>query len=84
MGPLSHASHFVSSFCTGGAKKTESKSQLGSAYASKRAAGDMKKKDAPEPYAYVPLDIKTLNKRCVGFRRRPTRRRGWNRSHPCL
>jgi hypothetical protein len=27
----------------------------------------MKKKDAPEPYAYVPLDIKTLNKRCAGL-----------------
>lgn len=36
---------------------------LGAEYGSKRAAGDMKKKNAPEPFAYLPLDVRSLNRR---------------------
>lgn len=35
----------------------------GHEYTSKRASGDLKKKDKMEPYAYWPLDRKLLNRR---------------------
>ena len=35
----------------------------GSEYRSKKAKGDMKKKGKPDPYAYIPLDAKSLNRR---------------------
>lgn len=38
-----------------------SKSYVGSEYASKKAGGDLKKKDKLEPYAYWPLDRKMLS-----------------------
>lgn len=38
-------------------------SEPGSEYRSRKAAGDMKRKGKPEPYAYVPLNRQTLNKR---------------------
>ncbi len=39
--------------------------QAGDLYASKYAAGDMKKAGRPDPYAYIKFDPKFLNKRCV-------------------
>lgn len=36
---------------------------LGSQYKSKKAAGDMKKKGKVDPYAYIPLQRSSLNKR---------------------
>nr|XP_032825258.1 RRP12-like protein [Petromyzon marinus] len=36
---------------------------FGAAYKSKRAAGDVKRKGKPDPYAYVPLDKGQLNRR---------------------
>merc|ERR1711862_323952 len=36
---------------------------IGTEYRSKKAGGDMKKKGKPDPYAYVPLEMKTLNRR---------------------
>ncbi len=36
---------------------------LGAAFRSKKAAGDVRRKDGPEPYAYLPLDVRSLNKR---------------------
>ena len=36
---------------------------LGSEYRSKKAAGDMRKKDMPAPYAYLPFDARQINKR---------------------
>lgn len=47
-----------------GAKPASNKPKLlGAEFRSKKAAGDMKKKDKPDPYAYLPLDISTLNRR---------------------
>ncbi|KAL9659403.1 hypothetical protein QQ045_024209 [Rhodiola kirilowii] len=40
-----------------------SKSYVGSEYASKKAGGDLKKKDKLEPYAYWPLDRKMLSRK---------------------
>src|SRR5437764_173964 len=37
------------------AKKKEKKVVIGKEYRAKRAAGDVKKKGKPDPYAYVPL-----------------------------
>ncbi|XP_005106446.2 RRP12-like protein [Aplysia californica] len=45
------------------AKRRETDSVVGTEYQSKKAAGDMKKKGKPDPYAYVPLNIANLNKR---------------------
>lgn len=39
------------------------KSDYGSEYKAKKARGDVKRKDAPDPYAYVPLQKSTLNRR---------------------
>ncbi|ESO86543.1 hypothetical protein LOTGIDRAFT_128850 [Lottia gigantea] len=39
------------------------KSGFGVEYKAKKAGGDVKKKGKPDPYAYVPLDYKRLNKR---------------------
>ncbi|BFY98332.1 hypothetical protein BsWGS_01372 [Bradybaena similaris] len=36
---------------------------FGQDYKAKKALGDMKKKGKPDPFAYVPLDFKNLNKR---------------------
>ncbi|OWF35995.1 RRP12-like protein [Mizuhopecten yessoensis] len=46
-----------------GDAKTKTNKPIGGEYKSKKAGGDMKKKDKPEPYAYVPLDFQSLNKR---------------------
>lgn len=40
-----------------------SESDFGQEYRSKKAAGDVKKKDKPDPFAYVPLNFNALNKR---------------------
>lgn len=40
-----------------------SKSYIGTEYASKKAGGDLKKKDKLEPYAYWPLDRKMLSRK---------------------
>uniref|UniRef100_A0A7N0UJ95 RRP12-like protein n=1 Tax=Kalanchoe fedtschenkoi TaxID=63787 RepID=A0A7N0UJ95_KALFE len=40
-----------------------SRSYVGSEYASKKAGGDLKKKDKLEPYAYWPLDRKMLSRK---------------------
>ena len=39
------------------------KDEPGAQFRAKKAAGDMKRKGAPEPYAYLPLDRKSLKKR---------------------
>jgi len=36
---------------------------FGDEYRSKKAKGDMKRKGKPDPYAYIPLNVKSLNKR---------------------
>ncbi|CAG5119515.1 unnamed protein product [Candidula unifasciata] len=41
----------------------EKSAAFGQDYRAKRASGDMKKKGQPDPFAYVPLDFKSLNKR---------------------
>ncbi len=46
----------------GVAKKQEVKDP-GAEYRSKKAKGDMKKPGKADPYAYVPLDMKNLNRR---------------------
>ncbi|XP_063236769.1 LOW QUALITY PROTEIN: RRP12-like protein [Bacillus rossius redtenbacheri] len=43
--------------------KPASAAATGAAYRSKKARGDMKRKGLPDPYAYVPLSRKMLNKR---------------------
>jgi ribosomal RNA-processing protein 12 len=40
--------------------------RLGSEFQSKHAPGDVKRMGRPDPFAYVPLDPKTMNKRCAG------------------
>jgi len=45
------------------AKRSKTDSVVGHEYQSKKAAGDMKKKGKPDPYAYVSLNIANLNKR---------------------
>jgi len=37
--------------------------RLGEEYASKKAGGDIKRKGKPDPYAYVPLNPASLNRR---------------------
>jgi len=54
-----------SSGAGGKGKKTKSDTTGGSDYKSKFAAGDVKRKGRPDPFAYVPLDPKQLNKRYV-------------------
>merc|ERR1711990_454804 len=44
-------------------KKSASATGFGVEYRSKKAKGDMKRKGKPDPYAYIPLDAKSLNKR---------------------
>ncbi|KAJ8867394.1 hypothetical protein PR048_031195 [Dryococelus australis] len=44
-------------------KKQQSSVVSGAVYRSKKARGDMKRKGMPDPYAYVPLSRKMLNKR---------------------
>jgi ribosomal RNA-processing protein 12 len=39
--------------------------EMGGEYRSKKARGDMKRKGKQDPYAYIPLDAKSLNKRKV-------------------
>ncbi|GFR68565.1 ribosomal RNA processing 12 homolog [Elysia marginata] len=41
----------------------KSESDFGQEYRSKKAPGDVKKKDKPDPFAYVPLNFNALNKR---------------------
>ncbi|KAK3918716.1 RRP12-like protein [Frankliniella fusca] len=43
--------------------KSSASNAYGSEYRSKKAKGDVKKKGAPDPYAYVPLNRALLNKR---------------------
>ncbi|XP_026293865.1 RRP12-like protein [Frankliniella occidentalis] len=43
--------------------KSSASNAFGSEYRSKKAKGDVKKKGAPDPYAYVPLNRALLNKR---------------------
>lgn len=43
--------------------KTDRKQEYGAEYKAKKAAGDVKKKGKLDPYAYVPLDYKAMNKR---------------------
>lgn len=43
--------------------KSSATTSFGAEYRSKKARGDVKKKDAPDPYAYVPLNRALLNKR---------------------
>lgn len=38
-------------------------SSFGSEYKAKRAGGDVKRKGKPDPYAYLPLNRSSLNKR---------------------
>ncbi|CAH2227246.1 jg255, partial [Pararge aegeria aegeria] len=38
-------------------------SAMGTEYKSKKAKGDIKKRGKPDPYAYLPLSRKNLNKR---------------------
>lgn len=46
------------------AKKSEDDEDFGaSQYRSKKAGGDVKKKGKPDPFAYVPLQMSSLNKR---------------------
>jgi len=48
----------------GGEKESKkSAAGFGAEYKSKKAKGDMKRKGKPDPYAYIPLDAKSLNKR---------------------
>lgn len=42
------------------------KDEPGAQFRAKKAAGDMKKKGAPEPYAYLPFDRKKLKRRSGG------------------
>lgn len=44
-------------------RDTRKKNEAGSQYRAKKAAGDMKRSGAPDPYAYLPLDRKALKKR---------------------
>ena len=41
----------------------KSNNSLGSEYRSKKARGDVKRKGMPDPYAYVPLQRSSLNRR---------------------
>lgn len=43
--------------------KSSASTAFGTEYRSKKAKGDVKKKGAPDPYAYVPLSRSSLNKR---------------------
>lgn len=45
------------------AKKLENEDFGAAQYRSKKAGGDVKKKGKPDPYAYVPLQMSSLNKR---------------------
>lgn len=45
------------------AKSKNNEDAPGNEYRAKKAGGDMKRKGKPDPYAYVPLDFKSLNKR---------------------
>ncbi|KAH9489577.1 pre-rRNA processing protein [Bulinus truncatus] len=44
-------------------KSDKEKLDVGKEYRSKKALGDVKKKGKPDPYAYVPLNFNSLNKR---------------------
>jgi ribosomal RNA-processing protein 12 len=44
-------------------KGQESSVTPGTEYQAKKAKGDVKKKDKPDPYAYLPLSRKVLNRR---------------------
>jgi len=44
-------------------KRGKREKSLGAEYKAKKAGGDVKKKGKPDPFAYVPLQLKTLNKR---------------------
>lgn len=47
-------------------RDNRSKSLPGEEYTSKKASGDMKRKGKPDPFAYMPLNRKSLNKRHGG------------------
>ncbi|XP_059163286.1 RRP12-like protein [Physella acuta] len=44
-------------------KALKEKQEFGQQYKAKKAQGDIKKRGMPDPYAYVPLNISSLNKR---------------------
>lgn len=44
-------------------KPTRKSVEYGGEYKSKKGGGDVKRKGKPDPYAYVPLDFRNLNKR---------------------
>ncbi|KAL4231185.1 pre-rRNA processing protein [Mactra antiquata] len=44
-------------------KPSNKPAEYGAEYKSKKGGGDVKRKGKPDPYAYVPLDFKSLNKR---------------------
>jgi len=43
--------------------KPQEKADYGSEYRSKKAPGDVKRKNMPDPYAYIPLNMSKLNRR---------------------
>ena len=47
----------------GAAESVKSSNSFGSEYRSKKARGDVKRKGMPDPYAYVPLQRSSLNRR---------------------
>lgn len=62
--PLSGAASTRSGYTNASGKTAGSKATAqGSEYRAKKAKGDMKKKGAVDPYAYIPLSRNSLNKR---------------------
>lgn len=60
--PLNGAASVRSGYTNVSGKSAKS-TAYGSEYRSKKSTGDMKKKGAHDPYAYIPLSRNTLNKR---------------------
>ena len=46
-----------------GSQSTQKFPDYGAEYRAKKGKGDVKRKDKPDPYAYVPLKKESLNKR---------------------
>lgn len=63
--PLNGATSVRSGYTnmTGKSTKSTKSTAYGSEYRAKKSTGDMKKKGALDPYAYIPLSRNTLNKR---------------------
>merc|ERR1712142_616698 len=61
----------------GKGEKKKTATGFGSEYRSKKAKGDMKRKGKPDPYAYIPLDAKSLNKRKAKKLQDQTRNSHW-------